>query len=186
MTMKETKTGTLDVASRRQALRTLGVGAAVAAAATLSAPNVARAAGKTKRTENFGVPWEGHYGYVQALQVDDTIFLSGQLSHDEQGDFVAPADLDANGRVADFSMMRAQLVQTYENCKTLLARFGATLDDAVDEVVYVLDMESAFALIPEVRLEVWGKSPIIASTILETPRLALPPQLCEIKMVAKI
>ncbi|MHA7777890.1 Rid family hydrolase [Roseibium sp. M-1] len=186
MNTEEREHSSKALVKRRQALTMIGIGAAVSSVASVLSPNAARAAGRTKRVERFGVPWEDSYGYVQALQVDDTIYLSGQLSHDLQGGFVAPAKLDSEGRVVDFSNMGAQLAQTYDNCKTLLSRFGATLDDAVEEVVYVLDMDSAFAAIPDVRRAAWGKTPVIASTILATPRLALPPQLCEIKMVARV
>ena len=35
--------------------------------------------------KTFGMPWEGQYGDVQAIKVDDTIYVSGQLSHDDRG-----------------------------------------------------------------------------------------------------
>jgi enamine deaminase RidA (YjgF/YER057c/UK114 family) len=57
----------------------------------------------TKTVANHGVAWERSFGYVQAVQVKDTIYLSGQLSHDSDGKLVAPAALDANGRPVDFS-----------------------------------------------------------------------------------
>lgn len=41
-----------------------------------------------KEVKTFGMPWEGQYGYVQAVKVDDTIYVSGQLSHDNQGNMV--------------------------------------------------------------------------------------------------
>ncbi len=37
------------------------------------------------------MPREGLYGYVQAVKVGNTVYLSGQLSHDDQGNMVAPA-----------------------------------------------------------------------------------------------
>ena len=36
----------------------------------------------------------GQYGYVQAVRVNDTIYVSGQLSHDHQGNMVGAAPLD--------------------------------------------------------------------------------------------
>ncbi len=32
-----------------------------------------------KDVKGFGMPWEDQYGYVQAVKVDDTIYVSGQL-----------------------------------------------------------------------------------------------------------
>ena len=172
--------------SRRGALAALGVGAAALGSLISKRSGTAEAATPSRKVENFGVPWEEGYGYAQAIQVENRIYLSGQLSHDLEGNLVAPAPVDDNGKITDFANMGPQLAQTYANCKTLLARFGATLDDAVEEVVYVLNMDAAFAAIPDVRVAAWGKKPVITSTILETPRLALPPQLCEIKMIAVV
>ncbi len=37
-----------------------------------------------KETKSFGMPWEKEYGYAQAVKVGDTIYLSGQVSHDDR------------------------------------------------------------------------------------------------------
>ncbi len=100
---------------------------------------------------------------------------------------MAPAPVDENGKVTDFSNMGEQMRQTYANAQELLGRFGASLANVVEEVLYVLDMDTAFAAAGPVRKEAYGQErPRVASTILTTPRLALPEQLIEIKFVAKI
>lgn len=76
----------------------------------------------SKKTVNFGVPWEMTYGYCQAVQVKDVVYLSGQLSHDSEGNLVAPAELDASGRPVNFSSMEAQMRQTYANAVALLEK----------------------------------------------------------------
>jgi enamine deaminase RidA (YjgF/YER057c/UK114 family) len=140
----------------------------------------------TVRVENFGVPWESGYGYVQALQHGDTIYLSGQLANDG-ADLVAPAPLDANGTPTDFSAMGDQMRRTYANAEELLGRFGAALDDVVEEVIYVLDVDTAMAVAGEVRKAAYRREdPQVASTILGVTRLAFPEQLVEIKFVAKL
>jgi len=139
-----------------------------------------------KQAESLGMPWEEAYGYAQAVKVGDTIYLSGQLSHDDKGEMVAPAAVDADGRIADHGNMGPQMAQSYANAKTLLARYGATMDNVVEEVIYVTDMDAAFAVAGPVRAEAYGGRPVVASTILVTPRLAFPSQLIEIKMIAKI
>jgi len=142
---------------------------------------------RSKDSRGFGMPWEEQYGYVQALKVDDTIYVSGQLSHDDQGNIVGAAPLDERGRILDHSNMETQMRQTYENAKKILSEFGATLDDVVEEVLYVTDMETAFAAAGAVRKDAYAsQQPAVASTILVTPRLALPTQLIEIKFVAKV
>jgi enamine deaminase RidA (YjgF/YER057c/UK114 family) len=88
-----------------------------------------------KEVKGFGMPWEEEYGYAQAVKVDDTIYVSGQLSHDAEGNMVGAAPPD----------METQMRQTYANAKKILAKFGATLDDVVEEVLYVTDMDKAFA-----------------------------------------
>lgn len=141
----------------------------------------------SKDVKGFGMPWEDTYGYAQAVKVDDTIYVSGQLSHDEQGNMVGAAPLDDSGRIRDHSNMETQMRQTYVNAKKILSQFGATLDNVVEEVLYVTDMDTAFAVAGSVRKEAYGsKKPAVASTILATPRLALPTQLIEIKFIAKV
>jgi YD repeat-containing protein len=141
----------------------------------------------SKETKGFGMPWEDSYGYAQAVKVGDTIYLSGQLSHDAEGNMVGAPTLDAQGRITDFSNMEIQMRQTYDNASRLLAQYGATLDNVVDEVLLVLDMDAAFAVAGAVRQAAYGTAkPQVASTILVTPRLALPTQLIEIKFVAKV
>ena len=121
------------------------------------------------------------------MKVDDTIYVSGQLSHDEQGNVVGPAPLDDSGNIRDHSNMETQMRQTYTNAKKILSEFGATLDDVVEEVVYVTDMDQAMRVAGAVRKEAYGsEKPQVASTILVTPRLAFPTQLIEIKFIAKL
>ena len=140
-----------------------------------------------KDVKGFGMPWEDQYGYVQAVKVDDTIYVSGQLSHDDQGNLVGAAPLDDNGKIRDHSNMETQMRQTYANAKKILSEFGATLNNVVEEVVYVTDMDKAMDVAGPVRKAAYGsEKPQVASTIFVTPRLAFPAQLIEIKFIAKL
>lgn len=140
------------------------------------------------RTESHGVPWEETYGYVQALQRGDTIYVSGQVAHDGSAPtLVAPAPVGPDGRVTDFGNTAAQMRQCYANAARLLERFGASLDDVVDEVIYVVDAAEGDAVAGEVRKEAYGRpDPQVASTMIGTPRLAFPELLVEIKLVARV
>jgi enamine deaminase RidA (YjgF/YER057c/UK114 family) len=140
----------------------------------------------SKEVANLGMPWEEQYGYAQAVKVDDTIYVSGQLSHDDQGNMVGAAPLDADGRIADHGNMEVQMAQSYANIQAVLRNYGATMDNVVEEVLYVTDMDAAFAVAGKVRREAYGGSPVVASTILVTPRLAFPTQLIEIKVIARM
>lgn len=140
-----------------------------------------------KKVASFGVPWESGYGYVQAIQVKDTIYLSGQLSHDSEGKFVAPAELDEAGRPVDYSQMESQIRQTYVNAKKMLSEFGATLDDVVEEGVFVLDVPAGFSAAAKVRKEMYGTTvPQCASSIFGVSALARPEQLVEITFRAVV
>ena len=140
-----------------------------------------------KDVKGFGLPWEESYGFAQAVKVDDTIYVSGQLGLDDKGNMVGPAPLDDSGRIRDYSNMETQMRQTYANAKKILSQFGATLENVVEEVLYVTDMETAFAAAGPVRKEAYAsKTPAVASTIVVTPRLSLPTQLIEIKFIAKV
>jgi hypothetical protein len=84
-----------------------------------------------KEVAHFGVPWEKTYGYAQAVRVGNTIYVAGQLSHDDEGNFIGPATRDSSGRETDNiefetsrsrsrSSMRFDL--TWQNCATTSER----------------------------------------------------------------
>ncbi len=127
-----------------------------------------------KETKSLGMPWEKEYGYAQAVKVGDTIYLSGQVSHDDKGNIVGLRD------------MEAQMRQVYTNIQKVLAQYGATMDNVVDEVLFVTDMDTAFAAAVKCRREVFSGAPVVASTIVQIQRLAFPELLIEIRCVAKL
>jgi 2-iminobutanoate/2-iminopropanoate deaminase len=127
-----------------------------------------------KETKSLGMPWEKEYGYAQAVKVGDTIYLSGQVSHDDRGNIVGLRD------------MEAQMRQAYTNIQKVLAQYGATMDNVVDEVLFVTDMDTAFAAAVKCRREVFSGTPVVASTIVQIQRLAFPDLLIEIRCVAKL
>lgn len=134
-----------------------------------------------KQTAYWGVPWENSYGYPQARRVGDEIYVSGQFNHDEEGSLIAPAPLDRDGRPCDYSSMGDQMRAAYDNIAKLLALYGATLEDVVEETLYVLDMDAAFAVVGKVRKAAYGtERPQCASNIIGVSRLAQRPQLIEI------
>jgi NADPH-dependent 2,4-dienoyl-CoA reductase/sulfur reductase-like enzyme len=46
-----------------------------------------------KETMSLGMPWEKEYGYAQAVKVGDTIYVSGQVAHDDNGKIVGKTGL---------------------------------------------------------------------------------------------
>ena len=75
---------------------------------------------------NHHVPWEQRYGFSQALQVGETIYISGQFAHDADGNFVGEGDFDA------------QLKAALENLDKVLAYFGALRSQVVETTILVV------------------------------------------------
>jgi enamine deaminase RidA (YjgF/YER057c/UK114 family) len=141
----------------------------------------------SKKAGYLGMPWEEVYGYAQAIQVGRTIYVSGQLSHDRNGALVGPAVLNKARAPADFAQMETQMRTTYENVKALLAQFNATLDNVVEETLFVLDVDAAFAVAGAVRRQAYGvDKPLVASNLIGVSRLAFPEQLIEIALRAEL
>ena len=59
-----------------------------------------------KEAENFGVPWEKSFGYSQAVKVGDIIYLSGQVSHDDDGNIVGLGQMETQMRQAYANVMK--------------------------------------------------------------------------------
>jgi 2-iminobutanoate/2-iminopropanoate deaminase len=127
-----------------------------------------------KDSKSLGMPWEKEYGYSQAVKVGNTIYISGQVSHDDEGKIVGQGD------------MEAQMRQAYANIQKMLKKYGATMDNVIDEVLFVTDMNTAFAAAVKCRQEVFSGQPVVASTIVQIQRLAFPDLMIEIKCVAKL
>lgn len=117
---------------------------------------------------------EEEFGYSQAIKVGDTIYLSGQIAYDDVGNFVGRGD------------MEAQMYRAYENVQKLLARFDATMANVVDEVLFVTDMEAAIAARDKLRGTIFHGQPVLASTIVQIERLAVPETMVEIKCIARV
>jgi 2-iminobutanoate/2-iminopropanoate deaminase len=127
-----------------------------------------------KEAKSLGMPWEKEYGYAQSVKVEDTIYVSGQVSHDETGKIVGRRD------------MEAQMRQAYTNIQKVLAQYGATMNNIVDETLFVTDMDAAFSAAVKCRENVFSGIPVVASTIVQIQRLAFPDLLIEIRCVARV
>jgi 2-iminobutanoate/2-iminopropanoate deaminase len=120
------------------------------------------------------MPWEKEYGYSQAVKVGDTIYVSGQVSHDDKGNIIGHGN------------MEAQMRQSYANIKKVLAMYDATMENIVDEILFVTNMDTAFTTAVKCRQEVFSGTPVVASTIVQIQRLAFPELMIEIRCVAKV
>ena len=85
---------------------------------------------KNKRTKIFtGTPWEPKLGYARAVQVGDTVYVSGTTSTDPSGKVLAPGDV------------YGQTVQTCRNIENALQRLGLGLEHVVRTRIYLTDMD---------------------------------------------
>ena len=116
---------------------------------------------------------QGHvlYSHVVVVEGRKTIFVSGQLARDPNGNVVGARD------------MGAQLRQVGENIKAALAAAGATLADIVKTNTYVTDIDEFFKHV-DVRMEYFGALP--TSTTVEVRRLAHPDLVVEVEAIAVV
>ncbi len=127
-----------------------------------------------KEAKSLNIPWEQEYGYSQAVKVGDTIYLSGQVSHDDEGNVLGEGDMEVQMRAA------------YANVGKVLAQFGAAMENVVDEILFVTDMDAAFGARVKMKDEVFSGAPVVASTIVQIQRLAFPQLMIEIRCIARV
>jgi enamine deaminase RidA (YjgF/YER057c/UK114 family) len=127
-----------------------------------------------KEAKSLNMPWEKEYGYSQAVKVGDTIYLAGQVGHDDKGNILGVGNMEVQMRAA------------YANIGKVLAQYGATMDNVVDEMLFVTDMDAAFAARVKMKQEVFSGSPVLGSTIVQIQRLAFPQLMIEIRCIARV
>ena len=128
----------------------------------------------TRQTHNFGTFIEDVYGFSEAVKVGDTIYVSGQTA------FMDDGSIDGEGDMA------AQMRRAYANIARALDALGGSMDDVVDETLFVTDMAAAIGVAHEVRKEAYGGRFEMASTLCQIQALGAPQLLVEIKCTARI
>jgi len=122
---------------------------------------------------------EGIFSYNKNLALShankcgDTIYLSGQVAVDSDGNLVGKDDAGV------------QATYIFENIKRVLAEAGASLDDVVKHVVYYTSPDD-FPWINNVRLRYLSKEPYSCGTAICVQDLAWPGLLVEIEVIAVI
>ncbi len=111
------------------------------------------------------------YSHVVIAEGKRTIFISGQVPRDRQGNVVGKGD------------MAAQIRQVGENIKAALEAAGASLDDIVKTITYVTDIDEFFKHV-DVRMEYFRALP--ASTTVEVRRLSYPEFMVEVEATAVV
>jgi enamine deaminase RidA (YjgF/YER057c/UK114 family) len=126
---------------------------------------------KIKRTKTFsGTPWEPIVGYARAVQVGETVYVSGTTGTDPSGKVLAPGDV------------YAQAVQTIRNIESALTRLGLGLEHVVRTRIYLTQMDR-WEEAARAHAESFGQVHP-ATTLIGVSRLVDPEMLVEIEAVA--
>lgn len=113
--------------------------------------------------------------FAQGVRVGNALYLSGQVGVDAKG--LAGADLPA------------QIELAYTNIQRVLAQFGATLENIVDETLFVTDMQELLSQAEAIyakRQHAYGKPPEVCQTVVQVSALLLPELKVEIKCIARL
>ena len=120
--------------------------------------------------------WQDAFGYSQSVAVrspEVTVYVAGQASIDADGTFLHAGD------------MAGQVGQVLDNVETVLAAHDLTLADVVSYAVHTTDVDAYLPASGQVaeRFAAHGRLPA-GEILCEVQRLALPPMLAEIGVVA--
>ena len=137
-----------------------------------SAPKARRASVSPppRRTIDPGWTWDDRLPLAQGRQIGNTIYVSGQIAYDSNGNLVGEGD------------MKMQTRQVFDNIKSVLERAGSGLKDIVKINSYITD-GSKFMDMLAVRSEIFGNDPP-ASTAVVVQALAFPALLIEVEAIA--
>jgi len=113
--------------------------------------------------------------FSQGVQVGNTLYMAGQVGIDESG--TAPEGL------------LEQMSLAYGHVQDVLAQFGATMDNIVDETWFVTDVNDCMAQVEALfsaRHAISGKAPEVSQTRVQVGALVDPALKIEIKCVAML
>jgi len=113
------------------------------------------------------------HGISQGYRVDNTVYISGQFSHNAQGEFIGAGDI------------KAQMLQTLENLDTVLAEFGITRSNLAYVELYLTNAQEHGETAIELFKQYVGEHRPAGSMIGVT-YLAFPEQWVEARAVAYI
>ena len=123
-----------------------------------------------RKAHNPNWPWTEKFRISQAVQVGDTVHVSGQGPLDPQGNIVGNDD------------MSVQSQQVFANLRAVLAEAGATMDDVVKITGFITDT-GRYAEYSAARAEAFPNN-IPASSTVTVADLVLPGMLVEVEAIA--
>jgi 2-iminobutanoate/2-iminopropanoate deaminase len=111
------------------------------------------------------------FGYAHAIQIDNTIYISGQIPLDQEMNVVGKNDI------------AAQTERVYENLKKVIEDAGGTMTDIVMLNIYCTDIEAFDRETRHLRKKSCGNY-YPAITAVEIKRLYRPDFMIEMEAVA--
>lgn len=151
-------------------MRSILVSLLVLPLAAMTARDQGGAAVKHVNPAGLSVP--AGYSHVVEVRGGRTLYVSGQIAVDRDGNLVGTGDV------------RAQAEQVFRNLQSALAAAGATCDDIVKITVFMTDVSQVQAF-RDVRDRYFKKAPP-ASSLVQVSRLVRPELLIEIEAVAVV
>ena len=113
--------------------------------------------------------------FCDGVQRGSLLTLAGQVGVDENGD-IAPD-------------MKGQVVVCYQNIQLVLKKFGATMDDIVDETWFVTDIDECMENVADIfaeRERFYDRKPEVSQTLVGVSALVNPDLKVEIKCIAHL
>ncbi len=110
---------------------------------------------------------------AHAIRAGNTVYISGQVALDPDGNVVGEGDVEAQG---DY---------IWGNIKKVLEAAGASMDDVVKGFQFVVGQEN-FAGMSRARRKVLGEDPLRCMTAIVVSGLVKPELLLEVDVVAEI
>ena len=115
------------------------------------------------------------YSHVVSVSGGRTVYVSGQIALDAEGNIVGPGDFGA------------QAAQVFANLKAALAAAGATFEDVVKMNTYVVNLDPAILpALREARAAHFPREHPPASTLVGVTKLALEGLLIEVEVIASV
>ncbi|MCF6194797.1 MAG: RidA family protein [Kangiellaceae bacterium] len=111
--------------------------------------------------------------FAQGVKTGKTLHLAGQVGIDAEGKIPAS--------IAD------QTILTYQHIQRVLSEFGATMENIVDETIFVTDMSETMKNVEDifsVRAQAYGAVPEVSQTLVQVVALISPKLKIEIKCIA--
>ena len=115
------------------------------------------------------------------------VMLAGLRYSVYYGGIFGQVGIDAAGVAGDGIAEQARLA--YVNIQEVLSKFGATMDNIVDETVFVTDMSEIMSNIESVyghRAAAYGGLPEVCHTLVQVAALVMPELKIEIKCIAHL